>query len=68
MVLASEAFRSLLAVTLRARHVPAAFGIVIRGNPEMRAAVALDALADALLDEAVLRLTTGRGAAGELVG
>ena len=61
MVIATEAFRKLLAVTLRARGVPAALAIVLKGNPEYLEPSALDALADNLLREAVRRLTTGNG-------
>jgi hypothetical protein len=67
VVLATEAFAKLARVSLEARKLPAALAIVIRGNPEFLAAEALDAVADHVLDEAVRRLTTGRGAIGTMI-
>ena len=67
MVIATEAFRKLLGVTLRARQVPDAMAIVLKGNPEYLEPSALDALADSVLAEVVRRLTTGRGDSGELI-
>ena len=67
MVIAAEAFRKLLAVTLRARQVPDAMAVVLRGNPEYLEPSALDALAANVLGEAVRRLTTGQGDAGKLI-
>ena len=67
MVIATEAFRKLLAVTLRARQVPDVLAIVIKGNPEYLELSALDSLADSVLEEAVRRLTTGHGDAGRLI-
>ena len=60
-MIATEAFRKLLAVTLRARRLADAQAIVLKGNPEYLEPPALDALADNLLRETVRRLTTGSG-------
>lgn len=62
MVLVTEAFAKLAAVTLEARKLSHALAIVIRGNPEFFAAEVLEDVADRVLDEAVRRLTTGEGA------
>jgi len=59
-VLATEPFRKLLEVMLRARQAPQTAAIVMRRNPENLDPPALAALADKVLDEAVLRLTSGR--------
>jgi len=67
VVVATEAFRKLLAVALRARRVPDALAIVLKGNPEYLEPAALDALADKLLREAVRRLTTGSGEGAALL-
>ncbi len=67
MVLATEAFAGLAKVTLDARKLPGAVAIVIRGNPEFLEAAALDEVADRVIDEAVRRLTTGRGAIESMV-
>jgi len=67
VVVAAEAFRKLLAVTLRARQVPDVMAVVVKGNPEYLEPSALDSLADSVLDETVQRLTTGRGDIGKLI-
>lgn len=67
MVLATEPFEKLLKVTLRARQAPDTLGVVLKGNPEYLAPDALAGVADRALDEAVQRLTTGRGDLGKLI-
>jgi hypothetical protein len=68
VVLATEAFARLARVSLEARKLPGALAIVIRGNPEFLGVDALDEVADRVLDEAVRRLTTGRGAIDAMIG
>jgi hypothetical protein len=67
VVFATEAFRQLLKVTLRARGAPEEIAVVLKGNPEYFEPSVLAALADRTLDEAVRRLTTGRGEIDNLV-
>jgi len=67
VVFATEPFRQLLKVTLRARHAPDALALVLKGNPEYLEPAALAALADKALDAAMDRLTTGRGDIDELL-
>ena len=67
MVLATEPFEKLLKVTLHARQAPDTLGVVLKGNPEYLAPDTLAAVADRALDEAVRRLTTGRGNLGKLI-
>ena len=67
MVFATEPFEQLLMVMLRAREAPEAIAVVLKGNPEYLEPSALTELADRALDEAVQRLTTGRGNLGKLV-
>ena len=66
-MLATEPFEKLLQVTLHARQAPYALGVVLKGNPEYIAPDALAGVADRALEEAVTRLTTGRGNLGKLI-
>jgi len=59
IVLATESFEKLLKVVLRARLLPEALAVLIKGNPEYLDKSAQSGLADKVLDEAVHRLTTG---------
>jgi len=61
VVLATEPFRTLLMVTLRARQAPETLAVVLKGNPEYLEPSVLSSLAERVLDEAVQRLTTGSG-------
>ena len=61
-MLASDAFRALLLVTLRARQAPETLAVVLKGNPEYFGPDALVARAEKALREAVQRITTGSGA------
>ena len=46
VVFATEPFRQLLKVTLRARHAPETLALVLKGNPEYLEPSALTVLAD----------------------
>jgi hypothetical protein len=67
VVVATEPFRQLLKVTLRARGAPEALAVVLKGNPERLDPEALAVLADKALDAAVRRLTAGSGDIDELL-
>ena len=67
VVLATEAFRPLLKVTLRAHAAPESIAIVLKRNPEYFERTLLASVAEKVLDESVRRLTTGRGEIDHLV-
>ena len=61
MVVAAQAFEKLLNVMLQSRQAPQTLAIVLKGNPEYMDVPTLADVADRTLDEAVRRLTSGRG-------
>ena len=67
MVFATEPFEKLLKVMLRSRQASEAIAVVLKGNPEYLEPAALAGVADRALDEAVQRLTTGRGNLDKLI-
>jgi hypothetical protein len=67
VVLATEAFGTLVKVSLNARKTPEKLAVVIKGNPELLEYEATTKLADRVFDEIAARLTDESDGGGHLV-
>lgn len=67
VMIATEAFGTLVKVSLDARKLNTALAVVLEGNPEYLSEQGLHPLADRVFDAIVQRLISAKGGCEELV-